>query len=133
MKKYLTLAIVKAAAFTIVVTFILVAILQIINADRQSKCYMPWFSELLSAFIALILSASLLFIFFNLLPVVRQSRVGMFLSFYLIPIIITIAGITFCYDDLTSLPYLFAFLLPLFLSLTYCYIKFKKRLHIYEF
>jgi len=133
MKKYLTLAILKATAFNIVITFILVAIIQIINEDKHSKyCYMPWFSELLGAFIALVLSVSLLFIFFNLLPVVRQSKVGVFLSFYLIPIIITIVAIIFCYDDLPFRPYLFAFLLPLFLSLTYWYIRFKKKLHTYE-
>jgi len=129
MKKYLTLALLKATAFNIAVTFILVTILQIINEDKQAKCYMPWFSELLSAFIALILSTSLLFILCNLSLAVRHSRAGMFLCFYLVPIIITIIAITFCYKDLPFIPYLIAFLLPLFFSLTYWYIKFKRKFY----
>ncbi len=91
MKKKLFKIIIKTTLISSILTFFLVAILQIINSDRHSKnCYMPFYTELLSFFFVWFLSFSIFPMFFNLYKKIRNSFLLSFISFYFLLIAFTI-------------------------------------------
>ena len=108
-------------------TFILVHLIEtyrIINF----KCYMPYFTELMCAFISVILTFSFLPLFFNLKKHIAKNRNLNFLSFFLLPIIAVVSmsiSTLIYYENSSDLKYLFAIIIPFLITICFFYFKFR--------
>ena len=128
MKSRLIKIIIKTTLTSSILTFILVAVFQMINSDRHFRnFYIPFFTEILSFFFVWLLSFSLLPIFLNLYEGVRSRFLLCFISFYSLLIMLTILVVCDKTIGFNENPiYVMLILLPFYTVLTYNFINWRK-------
>jgi hydrogenase-4 membrane subunit HyfE len=129
MIKELFKIIIKTTSMGSVITFLLVALLQIVFKEKHvDKYYVPFYSEILLFLSVWFLSFSLLPIFLNLIKNIRKNFLYSFLSFFGLLIITTLY---FTFDEtfgfVENNVYFIAVFLPYYAILSYYFVFWRKR------
>lgn len=96
MKNQLFKIYLRTNAFAILTTFISAVIMMIVlqnskpRGEELERCHMPFFTEILATGSALFISFSNVSIFFNLNNKFRQSKSRIALSYFLLPIVMSV-------------------------------------------
>lgn len=131
MKKYLLKTFFRINRNSVILTFILCFIFQnfvVPSGEKLRNCYMPLFTELIISFLSFFIALTSITIFLNLIKKINQNNTFIILSFFLLPIITSIIIVFNLIDENDNYIFLFIFalLLPVWLSLIWEYFKFNR-------